>query len=137
MPSRRINVFFYGLFMDVDLLRAKGVDPANTRLANVSGFALRIGKRATLVPNDGARCYGVVMELTQSEIDRLYSEAGVAAYRPEAVTVELSDRSRTAALCFNLVEPPGLEERNLDYATNLRELARRLKLPSDYVDSIA
>jgi hypothetical protein len=46
--ARRIHVFFYGLFMDVDLLRSKGAQPENPRLASVSGFALRIGQRATL-----------------------------------------------------------------------------------------
>ncbi len=42
MMSRRIEVFFYGLFMDADLLRAKGARPENIRVASVPGFALRI-----------------------------------------------------------------------------------------------
>ncbi|HEX2715123.1 MAG TPA: hypothetical protein VHM88_23325, partial [Candidatus Acidoferrales bacterium] len=71
-----------------------------------------------------------------NEIDRLYSEASVSAYRPEAVTAELADGSRIPALCFNLVEPPSPEERNAEYAAKLRALAFRLELPSDYVDSI-
>ena len=47
MSARSIDVFFYGLFMDTELLRAKGVDPVNVRSACIPGFALRIGQRAT------------------------------------------------------------------------------------------
>jgi hypothetical protein len=50
VTSRCISVFFYGLFMDEELLRAKGVQPRSPRQACIRGFALRIGQRATLVP---------------------------------------------------------------------------------------
>jgi hypothetical protein len=136
MSPRRINVFFYGLFMDAGLLRAKGANPVNIRLACVPGYALRIGQRATLIENNQARSYGMLMELTHDEIEQLYSEASVRAYRPEAVLTELSDRSRLPALCFNLVVPPGPEEANSEYASKLRTLARQLGLPAHYVESI-
>ena len=136
MVSRRIEVFFYGLFMDADLLRTKGADPVKIRPACVPGFALRIGQRATLVRNPGARAYGMLMELTHTEIERLYSETSVSTYRPEAVLSELADGSRVPALCFNLIVPPGPEEANSEYAAKLRDLARRLGFPSDYVESI-
>jgi len=134
--SRRIEVFFYGLFMDADLLRTKGARPVNIRAACVPGFALRIGQRATLLRTPDARAYGIVMELTHTEIEQLYSEASVRAYRPEAVIAELTDASRVPALCFNLLVPPAPEEANSEYAAKLRELAGRLRLPSDYVESI-
>jgi hypothetical protein len=134
--SRRIEVFFYGLFMDAELLCTKGAHPVNIRPACVSGFALRIGQRATLLGNPRARAHGIVMELTHVEIEHLYSEASVRAYRPEAVLAELTDGSRVPALCFNLLVPPGPEEANSEYAAKLRALARRLGLPSDYVESI-
>jgi hypothetical protein len=136
MNSRRIEVFFYGLFMDADLVRTKGAHPVNIRTASVPGFALRIGQRATLLRTPDARAYGVVMELTHAEIEHLYSEASVRAYRPEAVIAELADGSRVPALCFNLLVPPAPEEANSEYAAKLRELARQLGLPSYYVESI-
>jgi len=122
--------------MDAGLLRAKGAHPVNVRPACVPDFALRIGQRATLLRIPDARTYGIVMELTHAEIEQLYSEASVRAYRPEAVIAELGDGSRVPALCFNLLEPPGPEEANSEYAAKLRDLARRLGLPSDYVESI-
>jgi Gamma-glutamyl cyclotransferase, AIG2-like len=133
---RRVDVFFYGLFMDADLLRAKGAHPVNIRAACVPGFALRIGQRATLLRTPDARAYGTVMELTHSEIEQLYSEASVRAYRPESVIAELTDGSHVPALCFNLLVPPDPEEANSEYAAKLRDLGRRLGLPSDYIASI-
>ena len=136
MTARRLNVFFYGLFMDVELLRSKGAAPLNLRRARVPEYALRIGQRATLLPLPGACAYGVLMELTQAQIDHLYSEPSVRAYRPEAVLAELDDGTRVPALCFNLIDSPKPEERNSEYAAKLRDLATRLGLPSDYVAGI-
>jgi hypothetical protein len=136
MLPRRIEVFFYGLFMDADLLRTKGAHPANLRPACVPGFALRIGQRATLLQSPDARAYGIVMERTHVEIEQLCSEVNVRAYRAEAVLAELTDGSHVPALCFNLLVPPGPEEADSEYAAKLCHLARRLGLPSNYVDSI-
>jgi hypothetical protein len=44
MLPRRIEVFFYGLFMDADLLRAKGAEPVKIRPACASRFALGSGQ---------------------------------------------------------------------------------------------
>jgi hypothetical protein len=136
MACRRIAVFFYGLFMDADLLRTKGVNPTNIRQASVPGFVLRIGQRATLLRNPNGLAHGILMELTHAEVEQLYSESSVSAYRPEPVLCELNDGSRIPALCFTLVEPPPPDEANSEYAAKLRDLAARLGLPSDYVESI-
>jgi Gamma-glutamyl cyclotransferase, AIG2-like len=136
MEPRRVNVFFYGLFMDAELLRSKGVHPTNPRAACVPGFALRIGQRATLMPSAESSAYGVLMELSHAEVEKLYSEPSVSAYCPEAVMVQLADGSYIPALCFNLVVPPAPEEANSEYAAKLRELAGRLKLPRGYVEGI-
>src|SRR5262245_5988022 len=82
---RRLDVFFYGLFMDEQLLRAKGIHPADARIASVPGFVLRIGARATLVPAPGAEVHGVLMKLSHADLETLYGDASVQAYRPEAV----------------------------------------------------
>src|SRR5262245_13315083 len=116
---RKIDVFFYGLFMDEDLLRSKGVTPTNLRLASVSGFQLRIGNRATLIPSQSGRVFGLLASLSHNDLERLYSEPSVSAYRPEAVLVHVSSGEVLAALCFNLPEPPSPDERNSDYASKL------------------
>lgn len=134
--SRRIDVFFYGLFMDESLLREKGLSPEGRRTACVDNFRLVIGERATLVPSAGGAAHGVLYSLTLGEVDALYSEASVSAYRPEAVCAQAADGSVIPALCFNLPAPPDPRERNPLYASKLRQLAARLGLPADYVSSI-
>ncbi len=136
MDPRRITVFFYGLFMDEDVLRASGAAPANPRRASVAGFALRIGQRATLVPDHDGRAHGVVMDLSHDEIDRLYAQPSLREYRPEAVIAELDDRGRVSALCFNLPVPPGPDDTNREYAEKLRAVARRVGLPEPYIERI-
>jgi Gamma-glutamyl cyclotransferase, AIG2-like len=131
-----VNVFFYGLFMDVEALRAKGFHPIDPRKACVPGMALRIGMRATLVP-DPTRCvYGFVVGLSHEDIAQLYAEPSVAAYRPEAVIAQLWDRSVIPALCFNLPPSDKPVEGNPEYAAKLREVADRLGLPAEYTAGI-
>jgi|SRR5918911_2247381 hypothetical protein len=134
--ARRIEIFFYGLFMDDALLREKGIKPENRRVACVDDFRLVIGDRATLVPHANGKVYGVLFALTHAEVDTLYSDASVSAYRPEAVFAELADGTLVPALCFNLPVPPSTEERNPQYASKLKDLAARIGLPTGYVSSI-
>ena len=133
---RKIDVFFYGLFMDEDLLRMKGVIHPNLRLATLKGFQLRIGNRATLVPAQSGQVFGLVASLSHNDLERLYSEPSVQAYKPEAVLVQLSNLDVLPALCFNLLEPPSADEGNAEYASKLRALARRLNFPEEYISSI-
>ena len=133
---RRVDVFFYGLFMDEELLRAKGLEIEGAELAAVDGLALRIGQRAALVPTPGGRVHGIVFSLTLSELDRLYSEPSVRAYRPQAVLAQLASGGVIAALCYNLPQPPSPTEHNPEYAAKLRAVAQKVGLPTEYVASI-
>ena len=136
MAVRSTAVFFYGLFMNADLLRAKGAQPSAVRPASVRGFSLRIGRRASLVQDPAGRVHGMLMELSHDDIDRLYAEPGVQMYRPEAMLCEAANSAKVPAICFVLPEPPEPAEHNETYAEELRELCRRLGLPEAYVDSI-
>jgi len=135
--DRRVDAFFYGLFMDVDVLRESGVAPAKPRRAYVADYALHIGQRATLVPRAGARAYGMVFALTHAELDRLYETAGLDKYRPEAVLAHPLEGAPTPAICFNLVEAPPSHQRNPDYAARLQSALRKLDFPDEYVRSVS
>jgi hypothetical protein len=137
MSERRIDAFFYGLFMDVEVLRDSGVAPVDPRRAYVDGFALRIGQRAALVPSPGARAYGMLFALTHSELDRLYTGPGLEPYRPEALLVQPLDGPPTAALCYNLREAPPPQQRNPEYAARLRRALGQLQFPPESVASIS
>ena len=122
--------------MDQDLLRAKGLAPVAAELASVSGFALRIGQRAALVPQAASLVHGLVMSLTLAELERLYSEPSVQAYKPQAVLADLASGGTIAALCYNLPQPPPATERNPEYAGKLRSVGQKVGLPPDYVASL-
>lgn len=134
-PGRTLDAFFYGLYMDAEVLAAKGVPARAPRKAMVEGHALRLGDKATLLRQDGARAYGMVFALTHAEIGALY--AGLQAYRPEPVLARLLDGGAVPALCMNLLEPPAPGERNPAYAAKLRAALGKLGFPPDYVQSVA
>ncbi len=137
MADRRIDVFFYGLFMDLEILRDSGVAPINPRRAYVDDFALRIGQRATLLPSAGARAYGMLFALTHPELDQLYAAAGLEQYRPEAVLAQPLEGTPAPALCYNLREAPRPDERNPEYAARLQRALSKLDFPQEYVASIS
>jgi hypothetical protein len=136
MSPRQIDGFFYGLFMDAQVLRQAGTQPSNFRRAYVADFALRIGHRATLVPSPGDRAYGMLIALTHAELERLYSASGLQDYRPEAVVAYPIEGEAIPALCYNLVQAPESEERNPEYARRLQSVLKNLGFPAEYVESV-
>ena len=136
MTSRRIDGFFYGLFMDPKILRESQVVADRPRRAYVDGYALRIGTRATLVPASGARVYGMIYALTHDELERLYGAPGLEEYRPEAILAHSLEGDAFPALCYNLCRVPERDEANSEYAARLRDALSELDFPPEYVASI-
>jgi hypothetical protein len=134
--DRRIDVFFYGLFMDADVLRDRTIAPANVRPARVEGFELRVGKRATLVSSDRGQVFGILMALTHLDLKKLYDAAGLEEYRPEAVIAYPLEGKAVPALCYNLPHPPRADERNVEYVVQLQAVATKLGFPPEYIKSI-
>lgn len=127
-----MEVFFYGLFMDQDLLLKSGVEPENPRIGFLKDFELKIGNRASLIHSPGSRSYGVLMNCNKEALKRLYSEASVADYLPETVMVYTEDAAPTTAICYNL-PPEKISGTNSKYANALYELAKTLDLPDTYL----
>jgi hypothetical protein len=135
--AQHVTVFFYGLFMDPAALEAKDLRPLDVRRAYVEGFALKLGQRATLMPAREGRVHGTIMRLTHEEVDKLYSEPSVSAYRPEPVLARLPDGSAEAALCFNLPRAPLETPGNREYAAALRAVAQKMGLPEEYIAGLS
>lgn len=130
-----MEVFFYGLFMDMDLLEEKGLDPSNPRKAHLNDYTLKIGNRASLVPGKSEKAYGLLITVDEKAIHKLYSEAGVADYLPEEVEVVTETGTVTNAICFNL-PLERLAGTNPAYAQSLYKLASELGFPNDYLEHI-
>lgn len=132
------KIFFYGLFMDRSLLTEKGLHPETIGPAVLRDYRIYIGDRATLVPAESSRAYGIVMELADDEARALYSEPSVRQYLSERVTVEMLDTGEAVeAFCYNLPRDLALAGANTAYAASLSKLAETLQFESAYVDEIA
>ena len=136
VSERRRDGFFYGLFMDVDVLKAIGVEGCNPRRAYVDGYALRIGKRATLVRSRGDRAYGMVFALTDRDFSQLYDAPGLEEYHPEELPVQVLGADAQYALCYNLRRAPSPSEANAEYAAQLRVVLGNLAFPAEYAESV-
>lgn len=136
MPLRHVTGFFYGLFMDKAVLEEAGVATRNPQMAYVEDYGLRVGQRATLVPEAGTKAYGMLYDLTHEELGKLYGAPGLEYYRPEAVEAHLLEGGSRPALCYNLLDAPAPGEANAAYAKRLSEALERLGFPADYVASI-
>ena len=127
--EQRLNdVFFYGLYMDEEILKSKNVEPRNKRTAIANGYELRVGKMATLLRKDKAQSHGIVYSLTHDEIDILYAKSGLTAYVTEALMVELKDGSSIAVLTCNLLNPPTEDESNDEYYQKLVKCMKSYEL---------
>ncbi len=132
------RIFFYGLFMDANLLRESGLHPKVIGPAELPDFKIFIGNRATLMPSQGARSYGVVMELSDDETASLYSGQDVRDYRPESVvTILIDGRSVQESLCYNLPLDATGSEANVQYAEKLASLVLELGFSPAYADEIS
>lgn len=131
-----VTVFFYGLFMDAQLLRGRGVEVCHPTRAHAEGYRLVLGDRATLVRADGFTAHGMLMYLKREDVERLYADPSVSAYRPETVRVMLVDGTMVDAQCYNLPPPVSTGAPNRDYARKLHELGTRLGLPAQYLATI-
>ncbi len=125
----RVTVFFYGLFMDPVLLRGQGIEPENPRAATVAAYRLAIGKRAAMLPDPRGSVWGVAYDLTHEEIDRLYGDATLTAYREAAVIAVPVAGPPFAALIYTLSPEEVGAPPNADYARRLADILTQLDAP--------
>jgi len=130
-----MEVFFYGLFMDEENLRQKGINPVNPRKGYLNNYTLKIGQRASLIQSENDKAYGIVVQLDEKELARLYSEKSVADYIPEKVEVVSETGEQIAAMCYNLPLKL-LTGTNEEYAKSLYKLAKELDFPDEYLEKI-
>ncbi len=126
--SRLVDVFFYGLYMDEEILLSKGVEIRNQRKACVKDYVLRVGKMATLLRDKNKETHGLVYELTHKEIDILYKDSGLNEYVSEAILLQVDNKSIPALVC-NLITPPLEDDKNEAYKEKLITCMNKYNLP--------
>ncbi len=130
-----MKVFFYGLFMDEDILLKNGINPSIPQKGYLNNYALKIGNRASLIPCKDEKAYGILMDVNDEKISKLYAEESVADYVPETVKVITESNEEVTATCYNLPLEL-LTGTNESYAKSLYELAKQKGFPKDYLAKI-
>ena len=132
-----MEIFFYGLFMDAKILSENGIQASNPRKGYLENYTLKIGNRASLIPSENERAYGILMTIADTAIHALYAEPSVADYIPEDVIVVVSySNKQVPAICYNLPDDL-LDGANANYAKALYKLAKKVGFPEEYLVKIA
>ena len=96
-------VFFYGSYMNGDVLAEAGLAPRSFVSARLAGFEIQIGSLANLVRSDRHAVYGLLARATHDELSQLYRHSADVlggTYLPHPVNVELADGVLRPALCY-------------------------------------
>jgi cation transport regulator ChaC len=134
----RVWVFFYGSYMNLEVLRQVSVVPDQYESARLPGFDIVIRPRANLVRAERHCVYGIVAAATHQELNRLYAHAREVlgeTYLPEAVLTETVDGRWRPALCYIA---PEMEPRPAasDYIDRIVEPARAFSFPDWYIERL-
>lgn len=132
MADVATNAFFYGLYMDPELLRKLGADPINPRQARLADYRLDLHGPAKILQIPGNSVWGMIVGLSPEHLLALYSGESTREYQPLELMVQASDSPPIAVICYNRPLQPGMPL-NREYLEKLLVVARRLRLPSEYV----
>jgi hypothetical protein len=132
-------VFFYGSYINFDVLKEANLVPAEWEVAILPGFDLNIAPRANLVRNPGAVVYGILATATHAELERLYTGHAKRilgeTYLPEAVlTIDKAGRFRPALsyIASDMIARPA----EMAYVERIAQPAERFGFPRPYVERI-
>ncbi len=138
-----VYVFFYGSYINRDVLAEVDLTPDRLSVARLPGYELRIRPLANIVPASHAVTYGIICLAHHDALVRLYQHAehvlgGV--YLPEAVLVEtdLGDDTPPAyrpALTYIAHHLPDAQADN-DYVSRISVPGRAYGFPDWYIDHI-
>lgn len=138
MPDKCSWVFFYGLYMDFEILHEHGLIVQQWEVAKLDGYVFRIGSWGYLEQSDSNCVYGVSVFAKQKEIAKLYSPETSTLpvdYFPEPVLVAGRDGRLRNALCYVATsEPKGAV--NVNYINGMVKLAQHFGFPDWYVERL-
>lgn len=129
---KQVRVFFYGSFINRDVLARSGYHPAKMEVARLDGFDIATCPLATLIPSDRDCVYGVLTMATHAQLAKVYGEEWVRGYSPEAVVVTTPDGALHPALCY-IAPSPTAEAPFENYMDHIIEPARQMAFPSWYI----
>ena len=129
-------VFFYGSFINREVLARGGLVSDRIEVARLWGFDIVIETLATLVRSDQRSVYGIVCETTHDELRSLYGQDWLGGtYLPYAVIVETDGGRLIPALCYIApTRPPARPA--ADYLDWITGPAREYRFPDWYIERL-
>ena len=138
MTESKVATFFYGSYMNLEVLKEVELIPDQVEVARLPGFDIRIQPLANLVRSDQHTVFGILIFSTHPELERLYSHAKDvlgSVYFPEPVLTQTLDGKLLPALCYlaPVMEPrpPGNE-----YIDRIMISGRQYGFPSWYLEKL-
>jgi hypothetical protein len=138
MKQLKVWAFFYGSYINLNVLNEVDFIPEQYEVAKLNGFDIQIQPLANLVRSDRQCVYGIVATATHAELKRLYAHAehvlgGV--YLPEAVLTETLDGGWRPALCYIA---PSLDPKPAanDYIDRIVGPAQEYGFPAWYIERL-
>jgi hypothetical protein len=138
MNEPKVWTFFYGSYMNLDVLREVDLVPERHEVARLDGYDILIAPRANLVRSNGRGVWGILATATHRELQRLYAHAKDVLgelYLPEAVLARTTNGDYRPALCYLC---PDMERRPAEagYVERIVAPARQLRFPMWYIERL-
>jgi hypothetical protein len=125
--------FFYGSFINQDVLKQYDVTLLSFEVARLDGFDIAIQPLATLVPSDERCVYGIVAGLTHAQLRALYSQDWVSGYDPYPVLVTSAKGVLIPCLCYIAANTKEPSPPTQDYLMKIIAPAQAYGFPQWYI----
>jgi len=136
METPKAQVFFYGSFINRDVLARGGLIVDRFETVKAWGFDIRIQTLATLVRSERHCVYGILVTATPEQLQRLYGQDWLGqAYVPEAIVVETQEGRLVPTLCYIAHELPPARPAP-DYIEWIVSAARQARFPEWYIERL-
>lgn len=132
--NKSIPVFFYGGLINPLMLQSLGVPDRLRDPATLSGFNISISPWVNIEPDESGQVFGVVMEMTQQELDDIYQKLRIR-YSPISVTVNQAGADRVVT-CYVAGEDLAPGQADEAHVRMLLEAAEHCRFPEWYLERI-
>jgi hypothetical protein len=135
----KVWVFFYGSYINPDVLREAALVPDEWHIATLAGFDLTIAPRANLLRDSAKMVWGILATATHAELARLYNDHAQKilgeTYLPEAIlATDTAGRLRPAMTYIAPSMQPRAAEKA--YVERIASPAERFDFPEWYIQKI-
>ena len=138
MADHSVWTFFYGSYMNLNVLREVDILPDEWTTCSLANYELIIQPRANVLPCANSTVYGIVAKTDHTDLERLYTHAREVlgeTYLPEAVLITTKNDASLPALCYISHDMKPAPAAN-DYVDRILQPSREYGFPEWYLKRI-